>query len=152
MPQSPDLTELVSGAGDAIMVCDAKGLITLWNRAAERIFGYAAAEALGQSMDMIIPQRQRERHWEGYHKTMETGITKYGSDVLRVPATHKDGHTLSIAFTVSMLYTADRKVSSIVAIVRDETRRFTEERELRKRVMELEAAVKSAATGKVPVA
>jgi PAS domain S-box-containing protein len=137
-----DLHQLVAGAGDAIMVCDGAGVVTLWNAAAERIFGFTAAEAIGQSMDLIIPTRQRQRHWDGYHQTMATGITKYGSDLLRVPALHKDGHTLSIAFTVSMIFTADQRVGSIVAIVRDETRRFAEERELRKRVMELEAAAK----------
>jgi len=134
-----DLTQLVAGAGDAIMVCDAKGAITLWNQAAGRIFGFTEAEALGQSLDLIIPQRQRQRHWDGYHKTMETAVTKYGADVLRVPALHKDGHTLSIAFTVSMIFSADKKVSGIVAIVRDETARFAEERELRKRLVEMEA-------------
>jgi len=134
-----DVTQLVAGAGDAIMVCDAKGAITLWNKSAERIFGFTEAEALGQSLDLIIPQRQRQRHWDGYHKTMETAVTKYGADVLRVPALHKDGHTLAIAFTVSMIFSADKKVSGIVAIVRDETTRFAEERELRKRLVEMEA-------------
>jgi PAS domain S-box-containing protein len=143
-PEDIDLHQLVAGAGDAIMACDARGHITLWNQAAERLFGHRAAEVLGQSMDLIIPMRQRERHWQGYHKTMATGTTKYGTDVLRVPAVHKDGRTLSIAFTVSMLFTADHKVGSIVAIVRDETRRFAEERELRKRLVELEAAAKGA--------
>lgn len=137
-----DLEQLVAGAGDAIVVCDAAGAITLWNRAAERIFGFTPADALGQSLDLIIPQRQRDRHWEGYHKTMATAVTKYGADVLRVPALHKDGHTLSIAFTVSMLFSDDRKVTGIAAIVRDETKRFTEERELRKRLVEAEALVK----------
>lgn len=139
-----DLHQLVDGAGDAIMVCDAAGAVTYWNRAAERVFGYSAAEALGQSMDMIIPGRLRQRHWEGYHKTMATGVTRYGADVLRVPALHKDGRTLSIAFTVSMIYTAEQKVSGIVAIVRDESQRFAEERELRKRLMELEVAARNA--------
>ena len=133
-----DLKELVAGAGDAIIVADAKGAITLWNRAAERIFGFTEAEALGQSLDMIIPQRQRQRHWDGFNKTMETAVTKYGTDVLRVPALHKDGHTLSIAFTVSMLFSPDQKVSGIAAFVRDETSRFAEERELRKRLAALE--------------
>ena len=137
-----DLAQLVAGAGNAIVVCDAAGAITLWNRAAERIFGFTEADALGQSLDLIIPQRQRDRHWEGYHKTMATAVTKYGADVLRVPALHKDGHTLSIAFTVSMLFSDDRKVTGIAAIVRDETKRFTEERELRKRLVEAEALVK----------
>lgn len=124
------------------MVCDAKGAITLWNRAAERIFGFTEAEALGQSLDMIIPQRQRQRHWDGYNKTMETGITKYGADLLRVPALHKDGHTLSIAFTVSMLFSENREVTGIVAIVRDETARFAEERKLRARLQEAETTIK----------
>jgi PAS domain S-box-containing protein len=135
-----DLNQLVAGAGDAIMVCDAEGSITLWNKAAERIFGFTEAEALGQSLDIIIPMRQRLRHWDGYHKTMETAVTKYGADVLRVPALHKDGHTLSIAFTVSMLFSEDHQVSGIVAIVRDETARFAEERKLRARLVEVEAA------------
>lgn len=141
MPSSTvDLNQLVAGAGDAIMVCDAAGAITLWNRAAERIFGFTEAEALGQSLDIIIPMRQRQRHWDGYHKTMETAVTKYGADVLRVPALHKDGHTLSIAFTVSMLFSEDHQVCGIVAIVRDETARFAEERKLRARLVEVEAA------------
>jgi PAS domain S-box-containing protein len=137
-----DLQQLVAGAGDAIMVADAQGAITLWNAAAERIFGYAEAEALGKSLDLIIPERQRGRHWDGYQKTMDTGITKYGADLLRVPALHKDGHTLSIAFTVSMLFSEDRKVTGIVAIVRDETARFAEERKLRARLVEVEARSK----------
>jgi PAS domain S-box-containing protein len=135
-----DLMQLIAGAGDAIVVSDAQGSITLWNPAAERVFGFTEAEALGQSLDLIIPLRQRQRHWDGYQKTMETGITKYGADVLRVPALHKDGRTLSIAFTVSMLSSADGKVTGIAAIVRDETSRFAAERELRKRLTELEVA------------
>jgi PAS domain S-box-containing protein len=142
MQANVDFKQLVEGAGDAIMVCDAQGAITLWNRAAERIFGFTEAEALGQSLDMIIPQRQRQRHWDGYQKTMETGITKYGADLLRVPALHKDGHTLSIAFTVSMLFSESREVTGIVAIVRDETARFAEERKLRARLQEAETTIK----------
>jgi PAS domain S-box-containing protein len=142
MQANVDFKQIVEGAGDAIMVCDAKGAITLWNRAAERIFGFTEAEALGQSLDMIIPQRQRQRHWDGYNKTMETGITKYGADLLRVPALHKDGHTLSIAFTVSMLFSENREVTGIVAFVRDETARFAEERKLRARLQEAETTIK----------
>ena len=135
-----DFEQIILGAGDAIMVCDGAGLITLWNPAAERIFGFTAEDAIGQSLDLITPPRHRARHWEGYHKTMATGITKYGADLLKVPATHKDGHTLSIAFTVSMLFDAEHQVTGIVAIVRDETARFTEERKLRARLAEAEAA------------
>ena len=137
-----DLEQLVAGAGDAIIVSDAEGAIVLWNRAAERIFGFTEADALGKSLDLIIPERQRQRHWDGYSKTMETAVTKYGADLLRVPALHKEGRTLSIAFTVSLLFADDRKVSGIVAMVRDETARFAEDRKLRARLVELEAKIK----------
>ena len=139
MQSALDFKQLVEAIGDAIVASDASGAITLWNPAAQRMFGYTESEAVGQSLDIIIPQRQQQRHWDGYHKTMATGQTKYGNDVLRVPAMHKDGHTLSIAFTVALLHSPDQKVSAIVAAIRDETSRFTEERGLRKRVMELES-------------
>ena len=141
MTSNIDFNALVSGAADAIIVCDPQGAIVLWNASAERLFGHDAADALGQSLDLIIPERQRGRHWEGYHKTMETGLTKYGAELLRVPAQHKDGHTLSIAFTVSLLKGDDGQVSAIVAIVRDETARFAEERKLRARLVALEQRV-----------
>ena len=134
-----DLNALVAAIGDAIVVADAGGAITLWNPAAERMFGHTAAEALGRSLDLIIPDRLRARHWEGYHKTMATGITRYGSDLLRVPAVDKQGRAMSIAFSVALLHSADGKVSAIASIIRDETVRFNEERALRKRVAELEA-------------
>ena len=134
-----DYKQLVEVIGDAVVVCDAAGAITLWNPAAERMFGFSPAEALGQSLDLIIPERQRQKHWDGYHKTMATGQTKYGHDVLRVPALHKDGRPLSIAFTVAMLHTPDNAVSAIVAVIRDETVRWNEERVMRQRIRELEA-------------
>ena len=144
-PSPVDLQQLVSALGDAIVIADAGGKIIVWNPAAERIFGYAQGEALGNSLDIITPQRLQQRHWDGYHKTMATGITRYGSDVLRVPAVHKDGHAMSIAFTVAMLYTPEHKVSSIVAVIRDESSRFQEDRKLRARVAELEAQFASIA-------
>jgi PAS domain S-box-containing protein len=139
MPSGVDLNALISAVGDAIVVCDASGAITLWNPGAQRMFGYTPEEALGRSLDLIVPERLRARHWEGYHKTMATGITRYGTDVLRVPAVDKQGRALSIAFTVGMLHAPDGKVSAIASIIRDETTRFNEDRALRKRVAELEA-------------
>ena len=143
MQSSVDLQQLVEAVGDAIIVADAKGAIVMWNPAAQRMFGFSEQEALGQSLDLIIPQRQQQRHWDGYNKTMETGITRYGHDVLRVPAVHKDGHTLSIAFTVALLHAPDGSVSAIVAIVRDESARFAEDRALRKRLTEMEMELKA---------
>jgi PAS domain S-box-containing protein len=145
MSAAVDLGQLVAAIGDAIVVSDAAGKITLWNPAAARIFGFTAAEAVGQSMDLIVPERLRKRHWDGYHETMRTGITKYGTDLLRVPAVDKAGRTLSIAFTVAMLNDAAGKPESIVAVIRDETARFAEERTLRKRIAELEAQAGSKA-------
>ena len=140
-----DLQALVGAIGDAVIVCDPRGAVVLWNPAAERMFGHTAAEAMGQSMDMIIPERLRKRHWEGYDKTMATGITRYGTDLLRVPAVDKAGRSLSIAFTVAMLFDAEGKVSAIASVIRDETVRFGEERALKKRVAELEAQLPGAA-------
>jgi PAS domain S-box-containing protein len=136
---SIDLHQLVQGMGDAVVVTDAAGAIRLWNPAAERIFGFTAEEALGQSLDLIIPERQRARHWEGFEKTVQTGLTRYGTSLLRVPALHKDGRPLSIAFTVALLTGADGKVTGVAAVIRDDTSRFNEVRAMRKRVAELEA-------------
>ena len=145
MHTAVNLDLLVSAIGDAVLVSDAAGAITLWNPAAERMFGYTEAEALGQSLDLICPERLRKRHWDGYQKSMETGETRYGNDVLKVPAVHKDGRAMSIAFTVAMIHKPDGTVDAIAAIIRDETARFNEERALKKRVTELEAAAKGAA-------
>lgn len=133
-----DFQQLVEAIADAVIVADRDGVITLWNPAAERLFGFAEAEALGQSLDLIIPEKQRNSHWDGYRKTMKTGQTRYATDTLRVPAIDKQGRRLSVAFTVALLYSAERKVTGIVAVMRDETARFNEERGLRKRLAVLE--------------
>jgi len=144
MEASIDFEQLLRAIGDGVVVANAGGNIIFWNAAAERIFGFSEEEAIGKSLDLIIPERQRQRHWDGYHKTMDTGQTRYGHDLLRVPALHKEGRPLSIAFTVAMLYTPDHQVSAIVAIVRDETQRWSDERDMRKRIAELEAGQKQA--------
>ena len=149
MQTTTDLKQLVEAVGDAIVASDAGGAIVLWNPAATRMFGFTEEEALGKSLDIIIPQRQQQRHWDGYAQTMASGKTKYGTTVLRVPAVHKDGHTLSIAFSVALLFTPEQKVASIVAVVRDESAKFAEERALRKRLTELEMQVGSS-TGNTP--
>jgi len=140
MSSTIDPAQVLAAIGDAIVVTDGSGAITLWNAGAERLFGFTAAEALGQSMDIFIPERLRRRHWDGFHETMRTGHTKYGTDVLRVPAVDKAGRTLSIAFTLAMLKDAEGTPTAAVAIIRDESARFQEERALRKRLAELEGA------------
>ena len=142
MSQIIDLESFVHAAGDAIIAVGNDGKIILWNPAAERVFGFTAADAVGQSLDLIIPERFRERHWSGFHQVMLSGQTRYGSEVLRVPALHKDGRALSIAFTVALVKSSDSQTNSIVAVVRDETQRWNEERELRRKLAELERSTK----------
>lgn len=129
--------QVIEALGDAIVVADKEGAIQLWNPAAERLFGFTSAEAIGNTLDLIVPERYRARHWAGYRETMATGQTRYSQDVLRVPALHKDGRPLSIAFTVGLLYDTDRQLTGIVAAIRDDTARFAEERKLRKQLAEL---------------
>src|SRR5215469_13373319 len=95
---------LLSSTSDAIIATDRDGRITFWNPGAERIFGFAAGEAIGKSLDLIIPENLRARHWEGFRHVMETGISRYGDgDLLSVPGLAKDGHRISVEFTVVML-------------------------------------------------
>lgn len=136
-----DYEQLVEALGDAVVVADASGAITVWNLAAERLFGFTQAEALGNSLDLTIPERLRARHWAGYEKTMASGETRYAHDVLRVPAVHKDGRALSIAFTVGLLKGPQGTVTGIVAVIRDETQSFTEKRNLLKRLADCEGNI-----------
>jgi len=133
-----DLSSLIKEAGDAVIAADARGKILLWNPAARRIFGFEEDEAIGQSLNLIVPERFRERHWTGYRRVMQTGRTRYGTEVLRVPAVHKDGHPLSIAFTIALLPSQEGNIETAAAIIRDETARWMEERDLRARLAELE--------------
>jgi PAS domain S-box-containing protein len=138
-PDAALAAAVVREAAEAIVVASPDGTIQLWNRGAERVFGYPASEAVGASLDLIIPEKLRTRHWEGYDKTMATGSTKYGDQLLKVPATHRDGRRMSIEFSVALLKDAEDKVTGIAAVIRDTTERWTEERALRKRLAELEA-------------
>ena len=138
MKTNVNLNQLLDCIGDAVIVSDANEKIVLWNAAATRIFGYSEDEALGNTLDLIVPERQRQRHSEGYSNSMATGTTRYGTSLLKVPARHKDGHTLSIAFTVGMLFDENHKATGVTAVIRDETERFAEERTLKKRLADLE--------------
>ena len=138
MKTNVDLQQLLKCIGDAVIVSDAHEKIVLWNAAATRICGYTEEEALGNTLDLIVPERQRQRHSEGYAKSMATGTTRYGTTLLKVPAKHKDGRSLSIAFTVGMLFDEQQKPTGVAAVIRDETERFAEERALKKRLADLE--------------
>lgn len=126
------LAALVRGMADAVVVADAAGTIVFWNDAAQRVFGWTAEEALGQTLDLIIPERLRERHWRGYERVMATGHTGYGERLLEVPALHREDRRLSIAFTVSLLKDdGEQSPWGIVAVIRDDTERWQERKELR---------------------
>lgn len=138
---------LVDEAADAILAVDREGRIVLWNRAAERLFGFPATDAIGQSLSLIIPPKHRDRHWEGFHRVAATGHTKYGTQLLRVPALRKDGSQVSIAFTVSLLKSSDGAVEAMAAVIRDETGRWQEEKALRERLRRLEQELDQARAG-----
>lgn len=129
---------IVREAAEAMVVADPEGIIRLWNRAAEGMFGYSATEAVGRSLDVIIPVKLRERHWIGYQQTMATGRTRYAEELLNVPAVHKDGRRLSIEFSVALLTDGPGRVTGIAAIMREVTERRATEQALRARLAELE--------------
>src|SRR5947209_13866730 len=125
---------LLQTMSDAIIASDREGRITFWNPGAERIFGFSPAEAMGQSLDLIIPERLRDRHWTGYSEVMRTGESRYGhGDVLSVPALRKDGTRLSIEFTIVPLKDEAGAMVGVIATLRDVTARFEELRALRQR-------------------
>jgi PAS domain S-box-containing protein len=134
--------QIVNNAGDAIIFADTEGVVRLWNAAAERIFGFRADEMVGKSMDPIIAENLRDRHWEGYQQTMETGRTQYSRNLLAVPALRKDGARISIEFTIALIRDADGKLLGPAAILRDVTARWNQDKELRKHLAALEAQVK----------
>src|SRR5882757_7423964 len=129
----PNFAEtLVAKMPDALVYADSNGLIRLWNDGAARMFGYTAAEAIGQNLDLIIPASLRERHWSGFHATMRTGQTRYGEgQILSVPAVRKDGTRISVAFTIVPFMDDTGRMTGIAAIMRDDTARFEETRALR---------------------
>jgi PAS domain S-box-containing protein len=127
---------LVSGMSDAIVYADAEGVIRVWNRGATRVFGFAEAEAVGHSLDIIIPENLRERHWQGYRATMRTGQSRYGDgQILSVPAVRKDGTRVSVEFTIVPFSDDAGRMIGIAAIMRDATARFEELRALRRQLI-----------------
>jgi PAS domain S-box-containing protein len=124
---------IVEEMPEAVIVSDRTGAIILWNRGAETMFGHSVAEAVGQSLDLIIPDRFRARHWEGYHTVMATGVTRYGQELLAVPAIRKDGRRISIEFSIALLRDDSGAPQGAVAIIRDVTARWEREHAARAR-------------------
>jgi PAS domain S-box-containing protein len=132
---------IIGSASDAVIASDRAGNIILWNPGAERIFGFTEAEALGQSLDIIIPEPFRARHWEGYHQTAASGQSRYGAgDMLAVPGLKKDGTRNSIEFTIVLIKGKTGEVEAMVSVIRDVSKSFQEMKALKKQVAEKEKA------------
>lgn len=126
---------LLRDAPDAIVYADANGIIQFWNAGAERIFGFSESQALGQSLDIIIPENLRKRHWDGFNETIRTGNTRYGAgDLLAVPALRRDGTRISVEFTIVPFRDENGTIAGIAAVMRDVTKRFEEMKSLRRQL------------------
>jgi PAS domain S-box-containing protein len=135
-------SQIVDSAQDGILFADREGIIRLWNSGAETIFGYTAREALEQNLDLIVPEKLRERHWEGYHRVMEVGESRYGKELLKVPAVHKDGSRISVEFTIILVRNRRNEILGSAAIIRDVTERWQKEKELNEQIKSLENQLK----------
>jgi PAS domain S-box-containing protein len=130
--------QIVEGAHDAIIMADREGIIRLWNKGAELVFGFSPADALGQSLHIIIPENLRDRHDQGYQKVMESGRSKYFTELLAVPALKKDGSRISVEFTMILIRDHQALILGAAAIIRDVSARWEQERALKRRLAELE--------------
>jgi PAS domain S-box-containing protein len=129
---------IVENTQEAVIFADCEGMIRLWNVGAEAIFGYTAAEVLGQPLELIIPERLRDQHRHGFHRVMATGVTQYDRKLLAVPATRKDGSRISLEFTVVLIRGVNRDILGIAAILRDVTARWEREKTMRARMAFIE--------------
>lgn len=125
------LEQLVNNAPEAILISDREGIITFWNSGAEQLLGYTVAEAVGQSLDLIIPENLRGRHWDGYRRVMATGDTKYKTGLLSSPGVKKDGNRVSLEFSMILLRDEENNIHGCASIMRDVTERWNKEKELK---------------------
>jgi len=133
------LSQLLNDAPDAILIADREGIITFWNKGAELMFGYTGAETVGQSLDLIIPENLRGRHWDGYWRVMASGETKYKTGLLSAPGMCKDGRRVSLEFSMILLRDDSGGMWGCASIMRDVTERWNREKELKKRLADCES-------------
>lgn len=134
MEPTTQLIQLVNRSQDAILIADREGIIRYWNAGAERILGFTADEAIGRSLDLFIPEKLRPRHWEGYHRVMASGETKYQTGLLSSPGIRKDGSQVSLEFSMVLLHDDDGTMQGCGSIMRDVTERWLKEKELKQRL------------------
>jgi PAS domain S-box-containing protein len=133
--------KIVDEAAVAIIFADHDGIIRLWNAGAQSIFGYSADETLGKSLDLIIPEKHQKAHWQGYHSVMKTGVTRFGTQLLKVPALRKDGARISVEFNIVLVRDGEGPVLGAAAILSDVTEHWQQDRQMRQRLAELEGKV-----------
>jgi len=124
---------------EALIFCDLEGIIRVWNGGAEKVFGWPAAEAVGQNLDLIIPERMRKAHWDGFNQAIERGGVKPGRTAMITRSLHKSGEFIYVDMSFEMVKDAQGQMLGSMAVARDATARFTEEKALRKQLAELTA-------------
>lgn len=141
-----DLAILVDQAPDAMIFADRNGVVRVWNPAAERIFGYPATAAIGQNLDIIIPEKLREAHWTGYDRALAAGDTKYRGQSLPTRALKQDGSEIYVELSFAIVHGGDGSVIGAMAQARDITERFERDRVMRRRMRELQDAAARASS------
>jgi len=129
--------DILQSMPEALIFADLQGIIQRWNPGAENVFGFTAAEAVGQSLDLIIPERMRKAHWEGFNKAIERGGTLPGRTSAITRAIHKSGDPFYVDMSFAMVKDPAGKLIGSMAVARDATKRFQEEKELRRQLAEL---------------
>lgn len=134
---------IVDQAPDAVIFADPSGAVTYWNEAAGRVFGFRPDEAVGQRLDIIIPEQFREAHWRGFDRALRDGDTKYRGQVLPTRASRADGETIYVELSFAIVKGSDGKVQGALAFARDITERWNRDREMRRKLRELEGATQA---------
>ena len=138
-------TTLVEQSPDAMIFAGMDGMIVVWNDAAERVFGHKQEAAIGQSLDIIIPEQFRNAHWTGYDRALAAGETKYRGQALTTRAMRADGETIYVDLGFEIVKDASGAVIGAMATARDVTERFQRDRETRRELRELREAAKATA-------
>lgn len=142
---SPEIAiALLASSPDAVIYAGREGQVLYWNPAAERIFGFTSAEAMGQSLDIIIPEKFRDAHWKGYDKALATGVTKYSGKPMTTRAQNKAGETVYVDLGFALVRDTAGEIVGVMSTARDMTERFNNDRETRREIRELREALKEA--------
>ncbi|MGP6173756.1 PAS domain-containing protein [Corynebacterium sp. A21] len=136
-------TRIFTETSDAVIYADREGKIRLWNAGAEALFGQSPEEALGQSLDIIIPAKHRRAHWTGWDQVIESGETRYGHEPLSVPGVRADGSKVALEFSITMLKDEAGQIEGIAAIMRDVSVKWDQTQVLRKQLREAQAQLKA---------